>query len=336
MNSSAFFIETFAEMQNHTVVEASDHANNTSEDAQARDTDIRADTPQRVHSGYPNNLQEAYEYDLRKSELLEKVLAEKTEHIDTVRSYTHQRERMLAKEKRRKRNLQEKYERERAYSACISQALLRTSPHHNPANGSEDHTTALTQQLLERTATIQYLERQNRNLRVILDDLETRMRNVRQKKPANQAEEKSVEDVRSQRQDSHQEPAACPCQESLPSRNILDTSTTAIIKPSRGILKTTSALMFSETRRVYFYRSECHPKVSSPDFKARVKRMIHYEQQALARRQYLVSIDLPDPIERPEQEVHSSNFASLRRQHEQEERRWFARKVEPMTSMEEE
>jgi hypothetical protein len=327
MTNSHISIETSIKMQDQTVVESSSHASNTSEDAQASDTNTRADTSQR------NNLQEAFDYELRKTELLEKVLLEKTELINTVLSYSHQLEQTLAKEQCQKRNLQGRYERERAYSACISQALLRTSPHHNPANGSEDHTIALTQQLLEKTATGRDLERQNRGLRAVLNDLETRMPDVRQKKPADKAEEKPVEDVRPQRQDSHQEPAACSCQESLPSRNILDALTLAMIKPSRGILKTPSALVFTETRRVYFYRSECHPKVSSSGFKARVKRMIHYEQQALARRQYLVSLDLPDSIERPEQ--RSSGFASLRRQHEEEERRWFTGKIEPMTSTEE-
>jgi hypothetical protein len=275
MTNSHLSIEKSEDMQKYTIVEASGRAYNTSEDAQASDTNTRADTPQR------NNLQEAFEYELRKTELLEKVLDEKTELINTVMSYAHQLEQTLAKEQDRKRNLQERYERERVYSTCISQVLLRMSPDHNPANGSEDHTTALTHQLLERNATIQYLERQNRNLRVILDDLETCMRNAMQKKPACQAEEKSAEDVRSQRQDSHQEPTACSCQESLPSRKILDASTLAIIEPARVILKTPSmndsTLVFTRTRQVYFYKSECRPKVSSPDFAARVKRMVHYE-----------------------------------------------------------
>lgn len=163
------------------------------------------------------------------------------------------------------------------------------------------------------------------------------MRSDRQTEPANQAEEKSAEDVRSQRQDSHQESVACPLRESLPSQTTLAASTIALIEPVRGILKTPSMNdsipVFIRTRQVYFYKSERHPRVSSPDFKARVKRMVRYEQVALARRQYLMSLDLPDPIERPEQ--RSSGFASLRRQHEEEERRWFTGKIEPMTSTEE-
>jgi hypothetical protein len=109
-------------MQNHTVVEASGHVYNTSEDAQVSYTNTMADTPQR------NSLQEAFEYDLRKTELLEKVLVKKTELINTVLSYSHQLEQTLAKEQCQKRSLQEQYKRERAYSACISQTLLKSSP----------------------------------------------------------------------------------------------------------------------------------------------------------------------------------------------------------------
>jgi DNA-binding ferritin-like protein len=338
-------------MQDQSVIEASNHANNTSEDAQARDTNTRVDTPLR------NSLQDALEYEVRKTELLEKVLVEKTELTNTLLSYTHELEQRLVKERRQRRSLRENCEQARAYYTYLYQKLSerqeKISSLQDQVTECGNETNALRTQLHERAAAIEDLEEQNRHLKAKLDEVASRMHNVRQK-ASSCTQELSAKHVHSQHSDIREEYPVSSHRESRKVQEPLATVAPAPIKPVRGTFKTPSTndsavieLIFAvtfwirclfnlaEPREVYFHSHECHPKVSSPEFKARVKRMIYYEQLALARRQYLVSIDLPGPIERSDYETQSSRFATLRRQHEEEERRWFARKIEPMTSMEE-
>jgi hypothetical protein len=334
MANSNTSVKTLAETHNRTEVKASEHASNTTEHTQARDSVIEADTSPRVYSGCPNKPPEGLESELNK----------------------------MLKEELQKRNLRKRYEQERAYSGCLPQTLLRAhegiSPLHSQAIELEHSTTALTEELRKRATTIKILEEENRHLRAILNEIRSRIHSARNR-ASSQAQKQRAEDVPSQRPENHEQ---SPAYSSQGQPAIQNTPAVVTVKPIRSILKTpsTSESMSEPTNEsaltafttfiflviswicsffkpaepreeVYFYQNQCFPKISSPDFKERVKRQIHYEQLALARKDALVSLKLPDPIEEPEQSTHSSNFATLKRAHEEEEHRWFAKKMKPMT-----
>lgn len=356
MTSSNTLVETLAGTHGRTEVEASAHASNTTDDTQARDSVIETDTSPRVYSGCPNKPPEALESELHMTKLLREGPVEKHGIINKALSYTLELEHLLSKEQRLKRNLRERYEQERAYSGCLSQTLLRAqegiSPLHKQATELEEFTAALTEELHNKTTTIKNLEEENRHLRAVLNEIRSRMHSARNG-ASSQAQKKRAEAVPSQRPDIHEQLPAYSFQEKSVFQN-----TPAVNKPMRSILKTPSTsestnesaltalttfifLVISwicsffrpaEPREeVYFYQKQCSPKVSSPDFKERVKRQIYYEQLALARKDYLEISKLPDPIEESEQNTRSSNFATLKRAHEEEEHRWFAKKIKPMT-----
>jgi hypothetical protein len=336
MAKSNTSVETLAETHNRAEVEAeaSEHASNTNEDTQARDSVIEADTSPRVYYGCPNKPPEGLESELNK----------------------------MLKEELQKRNLRKRYEQERAYPSCLSQTLLRAhegiSPLHSQVIELEYSTAALTEELHKRATIIKNLEEQNRHLKAVLSEIRSRIHSARNG-ASSLAQEKRAEDVPSQRQENHEQ---SPAYSSQGKPAIQNTPAVVTVKPIRSILKTPSTsepmsewtnesaltafttfifLVISwicsffkpaEPREeVYFYQNQCFPKISSPDFRERVKRQIHYEQLALARKDALVSLKLPDPIEEPEQSTHSSNFATLKRAHEEEEHRWFAKKMKPMT-----
>jgi hypothetical protein len=116
MTKSNTSVEKLAETHNRTEVEASEHASNTTEDTQARDSVIEADTSPRVYSGCPNRPPEAFDSELHKNKLLRKGLVEKHEILNRTLSLALELEQLLSKEQRLKRNLRERYEQERANS----------------------------------------------------------------------------------------------------------------------------------------------------------------------------------------------------------------------------
>jgi hypothetical protein len=290
---------------------------------------IKADAA-RVRYGYPTNLYDILKSELRKTELLKQHLVEKDELINKKVSYTQELEKQLAQEQRQNQDLSKRCEQERVYSACLSQTMLRASQEtsflRNQVNEFRKANTALTEELHKRAATIRNLEKENHHFRDVLIEVSSRMRNARHD-ASTQTQEESAEDAHSQHPNNYEEPPAYSPQESLPLQNTVTATPRPACQPRRSILKTSS------TNHIYFWNSELHPRVSSPDFKARVKRQIHLEQLALARKSYLVSTESLATIENTKQNSQSLDFTSRRRMHEEEEHSWLAKRAGKMMGM---
>jgi hypothetical protein len=290
---------------------------------------IKADAA-RVRYGYPTNLYDILKSELRKTELLKQHPVEKDELINKKVSHTQELEQQLAQEQRQNQDLRKRCDQERVYSACLSQTMLRASQETSFLRQQviefRKAKTALTEELHKRAAAIRNLEKENYHFRGVLIEVSSRTHNARHE-ASTQTQEESAEDARSQHPNNHEDPPAYSSQESLPLQNTVATTPRPACQPRRSILKTSS------TNRIYFWNSELHPKVSSQDFKARVKRQIHLEQLALARKSYLVSTELPDTLENTEQNSRRLEFASRRRMHEEEEHSWFAKRAGKMMGM---
>ncbi|KAG9668481.1 hypothetical protein KCU99_g7707, partial [Aureobasidium melanogenum] len=342
MASSSSFVETLAELQNATFIQALNHAKNASEDALPKDSNVKAGTSRCVHFGYPTNLHEAFESELHKTKLLKKVLSDKDKLINKRLTYTRELEHRLSKEQRQTQILRKRYEKERTHSYYLSQTLSKA--HEGVMSlqaqtaGSELLKDALRKELHKRTATIKNLEEQNRQLIAILTQNLARMCESGDE-TSHQVLEKCVEDVSFKSPDSYEESPTQVAQVIPTLRNIPTTIPSTTPKPVRSILKRSSTdeptvatstatwlrsgIKAADTRVVYFHKDECHPKPSSPEFRERVRRQLNLEQMALAR-QYLVSLDLPDAVEESEQDAQSSTFETRKRKQEKEEQQAFA------------
>ncbi|KAG9677650.1 hypothetical protein KCU95_g16084, partial [Aureobasidium melanogenum] len=340
------FVETLAEMQNTTFVQALNHAKNTSEDALPKDSEVKeAGTSRCVHFGYPTNLHEAFQSELHKTKLLKKVLSDKDKLTNKRLTYTRELEHRLSKEQRQTQILRKRYENERTYSYFLSQTLSKAHEGvlslQTQTAGSELLKDALREELHKRTATTKSLEEQNRQLMAILTQATFRVRESGHE-TSHQIPEKSVHDVPSQISDSHEEPSTQVYQVNSTIQNtpVAMPSTTA--KPVRSILKrsptdeptlTTLATLAATwmrsdikptiTREVYFHKDECHPKPSSPEFRERVRKQLNLERMALTR-SCLVSLEVPDAVERSEEDVQSSTFELMKRDQMKEEQYTFA------------
>ncbi|KAG9846758.1 hypothetical protein KCU98_g6202, partial [Aureobasidium melanogenum] len=188
------FVETLAEMQNTTFVQALNHAKNTSEDALPKDSEVKeAGTSRCVHFGYPTNLHEAFQSELHKTKLLKKVLSDKDKLTNKRLTYTRELEHRLSKEQRQTQILRKRYENERTHSYFLSQTLSKAHEGvlslQTQTAGSELLKDALREELHKRTATTKSLEEQNRQLMAILtqatfrvlQDLEDPVHNIKSK-----------------------------------------------------------------------------------------------------------------------------------------------------------
>lgn len=352
MANFSTFVETSAEMQNTTFVQALDHAKNVSEDASPKASDTKAGTSKCVHFGYPTDLYDAFQSELHKIRLLKKVLADKDKLINKRLTYIQELEHRLLKEQRQTRIMRKKYENERTHSYYLSQTLSKT---HEEVLSMQAKTCssglvrdALREELYKRTTTINNLEEQNRQLIAILTESMSRL-HERVHESSHQISADCVEDVSPQNLDSHEESPTQATQALLKSQNTSASMPLTTKKPVRSILKRhttdepapttlitsattliTSAIIWvrsqiqpTNTHRAYFNKADCNPKPSSPEFRERVKRQLNLEQMALSRN-YLVSLALPNTTENSEQNIQSSSCESRKRKQEMEEQHEFA------------
>lgn len=345
MANSNSFVQTLAEVQNKTSVESLDHAKNTSEDTSAGDLSLKAGASKRVHFGYPTALHEAFEGELHKVKLLKKTLAEKDRLIDKQLTYIQELEHRLLEEQCQTRILHNRYENELTHSCYLSQTLSKTHEGalslQNQADESEVLKFALREELHKRTATIKNLEEQNRTLIAALTEITSRLCES-EHETSHQIPGKPAEGVSCESLDSHEKPSTQLSQVSTMFQHTPAAITRTTAQPVRSILKRSSTddstlttlitsatawmrsyIQPTNTRGVYFHKDECHPKPSSPEFKKRVIRQLNLEQLALARN-YLVSLQMPDTVERSEQEPQGPPFESRKRKQEKEEREMFS------------
>ncbi|KAG9586006.1 hypothetical protein KCU77_g7164, partial [Aureobasidium melanogenum] len=288
MASCSPFVETLAELQNATFIQALNHAKNASEDTSSKDSDVKAGTSRYVHFGCPPDLYEAFESELHKIKLLKKVLSDKDKLINKRLTCTREIEHRLSKEQRQTQILRKRYENERAHSYYLSKTLSKAYEGvlslQNQAAGSELLRDALKEELHKRTATIKSLEEQNRQLIAILTQNLAHMRESGHE-TSHQVPEKCVEHVPSESPDNYEEPPKQVAQVNPTFQNTPATIPSTTTKPVRSILKRSSTndpalttpIMSAttwlhsgskqaHTREVFFHRDECHPKPSSPEF----------------------------------------------------------------------
>lgn len=341
------FVETLAASQQTTFVEALNHAKNTLEDAPPEDLNVKAGPSRRVHFDYPTNLHEAFKSELHKVKLLKKALTDKDKLINKRLTYIRELEHRLAREQRQTQVMRKRYENERTHSCYLSRTLSKAHEVElslqNQAARSEDIEIALRGELHNRTATIKVLEEQNRRLVAALAKDMSRMREVAHES-SHQIPEEFMEDVPSESSDSLAEPATQVSQvnSTLHSTPAIMPPTTA--KSVRSILKRpstddpalttliTSATTWirsrvqpTDTREVYFNKDECYPKPSSPEFRECVRKQLRLEQMALARN-YLVGLEAPDAIERPQEDAQSSTSELKKGKQMKEEQHTFAQR----------
>lgn len=337
-------VETFADLQNKTFVEALNHAKNTSEDVLAKDFNVNAGSSKCVHSGYPADLHEAFKSELHKIKLLKKVLADKDKLINEQSTYTQELKHQLSEEQRQTRIMRDRYENERTHSHYLSQTISKAHEValslQNQAARSEMAEVASRGELHQRTVSIKKLEEQSRQLVAVLTQGTFRV-NESGQGTSQQVLERCVEDVSSLSPDIHEEPTTQVFQENSTLQNT-SAAMSATTKPLRSILKRsstndpalttliTSAMTWvrsrvqpTNTREVYFHKDECYPKPSSPGFRERVRLQLCLEQMALARH-YLVSLEVPDGSEKSEHDDQSSTFELKKREQMKEEQHTLA------------
>ncbi|KAH0367319.1 hypothetical protein KCU65_g4795, partial [Aureobasidium melanogenum] len=345
MANFSTFIETRADMQNTTFIQALSHAKHTSEDASPKVPDVKAGTSRCVHFGYPADLYDAFQSELHKTKLLKKVLADKDKLINKRLTYTQELETRLLKEQRQTRIMRKKYENERTHSYYLSQTLSKAhegvlSLQAQTAN-SDIVRDALREESHKRTATINNLEEQNHQLTAILTQGISRL-HERVRETSHDISQECVEEVSYPSLDSYAEsstqgssliptsqntPASMPLTTTKPVRSILKRPTTD--EPALTTLITSattwvrSQIQPTNIREVYFHKAECYPKPSSPEFRERVRRQLNVEQMALARN-YLVNLQLPDAVEQSEHDAQDSTFESRKRKQQMEEQHAFS------------
>lgn len=353
MAESPTIFETLAETQ-VPVVEAS-IANNTAEDTQARDSHIETATSQCVHYDHPNDLHGSLESELlhktKLLERLERVVIEKNEVIESLKSLAQELEDQLSQEKRETTELNQEYEQQRVHSNLLYQSLLREHEGvlslRNQMTESEISTAALTEELHEKTVTIQKLEKQLSHARAIVNEITSRMRNVRNGAPS-QCQEDLAGERLSQQPDNHENRAAYSSRAIHTSH---DTPTAARAQPTGSTPEPPSSsdsandpaltILIScfptwirscfkpaEPREADGHKIQQPSESSSPESKASSARQTSNRRQTDTKKHLKFSM-VSD--ETAEQSVKSASFLALRNKQQQEEQQWSRQGMQPMT-----
>ena len=315
--------QTPAEMQS-PAVEASNQANTISEDGQARDSVIEADTTRCVYCDRLNNLPGTLDCELlRKTALLEKyeeVMVGKNEIIETLRSLAQDLEHQLSQSERQRRDLHARYEQQRARSIYLSRCLSREHEAklslRDQMTEAEQSTAALkeelhtkTEELESKTVIIQKLKEQMHNARAILHEITSSMRSARSRAPS-QGQDNCVGEGPSQHPDNHEEPSASSSQVTQTPHDIPSAASEQPIqctpKPSASndtandpandsafpililsiVIWVWSFLTTTTTTRdTDIHKEQHHPKSTSPESKARGERPTTYQRKAVTKAQ---------------------------------------------------
>ncbi|CAD0083207.1 unnamed protein product [Aureobasidium vineae] len=344
MANSYPFVDTLSEVrQNKRFVEALEYANSRSEQTLARNSG----TPRCVHFGYPTEMYEALESELHKNKLLKKTLKDKDELINKRLTETRELEQRFAKEQRQHRILRRRHEQERMYNRCLTEKVTKAhlkvlSMQDQAIEEVKELKVAVAEELYKHTATIKDLEGQirhykatltevhrihkasltemDRQHKAVLTEVASRLRESKHKS-SNQAPERHMEASSSQPPNSRGEPSKCSYRGISTSQNTPAGSGLNTAKPIRSILKRPMSddpaiitiIKRKCTREVYLLESDCYPKPSSPRFRECVEKQLNLEQLALARfsKYNTWCAELPDEIDRPEQDVPEQDLSSL-------------------------